>query len=125
MKFAYSRDGRPLLSWRGGTAPQGTRAADAKALGSLGGSSLGGTSITGPTLELPKAGAPEPLGGCACKPGMGDPFSMNLPWGHPPEGQFVQAVSGFADRVTALPLPAKIAGAAALFLLYRHMKKRK
>lgn len=135
MRYAYQRNGRPLLSWRGGTAPQGTRAADTKALGSLGGTSLDGSSILGPTLELPRAGAPEPLGDCTCKgttsgligQPMGDAYSLAIPWGahHPMPGQYVHAVAGFADRVSALPLPVKVAAAGALYLLYRQMKKRR
>lgn len=70
MRYAYQRDGRPLVSWRTGIPPQ-SRAADARSLGSL-----GGTTLDGPTLPAP--GAPEPLnvtghglGGCVCKGSCG------------------------------------------------------
>lgn len=71
MKYAYQRDGQPLIFW--GTqpsVPRQTRAADAVALGSLSGSSL-----DGPTLVLPRPGAPEPIlsgmGGCSCSGSCG------------------------------------------------------
>lgn len=64
MKYAYQRGGGPLVTW-GASAPQQSRAADAAALGSLGGSTL-----SEPTLLLPAPGAPEPilsgLSGCSC-----------------------------------------------------------
>lgn len=65
MKYAYQRQGGPILSWNR-AAPQQTRAADAKALGSLGGDTLG-------AMLLPMPGAPEPisgLGGCGSCGGM-------------------------------------------------------
>jgi hypothetical protein len=127
-RYAYQRNGAPLLSWRGGTAPQGTRAADCKALGSL----------SEPTLELPRAGAPEPLpalAGCECKgttsgligQPMGDAFSLALPWGGHMQGQYVQAapLSGIVDTVRALPLVAKIAGAVGLYFLWKKLTKKK
>lgn len=79
MKFAYLRAGGPILDWNTRTAPSQSRAADAVALGSLGGSTL-----DDPTLVLPAPGAPEPVGvtrppmsgcscsgSCGCGPGMG------------------------------------------------------
>jgi hypothetical protein len=71
MKYAYRRAGGPILDWRTGPPPQ-SRAADAVALGSLGGSSL-----SQPTLVLPAPGAPEPIGvsramsGCSCRGSCG------------------------------------------------------
>lgn len=102
MRYAYQRNGAPLLSWRGGTAPQGTRAADAKALGSLG----------EPTLELPRAGAPEPLpalAGCGCKGTV--------------SGIIGQPMGGIVDTITKAPMVAKVAGAVGLYFLYKKMKK--
>lgn len=92
MRFAYTNNGRPLLSWKGGTAPNGTRAADAKALGSLG----------GPTLELPRAGAPEPLG-CCTTPMAG--------------------VSEVVDKVKALSTPAKIGLGLAAYFLFKKIAR--
>ncbi len=127
-RYAYQRNGAPLLSWRGGTAPQGTRGADCKALGSL----------SEPTLELPRAGAPEPLpalAGCACKgtttgligQPMGDAYSLALPWGGHMQGQYVKAapLSGIVDTVKALPLVAKIAGAVGLYFLFKKLTKKR
>lgn len=105
MRFAYQRTGAPLLSWRGGTAPQGTRAADAKSLGSLG----------DPTLELPRAGAPEPLpalaGTCGCHGTT--------------SGLIGQPMGGIVDTLSNLSTPAKLGIAAAAFLAYKHFKKRR
>lgn len=71
MKFAYQRQGGPILSWRNGI-PKQTRAADATSLGCCGLGSLEGTSLDGSTI-LPAPGAPEPIGvtrpalnGCSC-----------------------------------------------------------
>ena len=67
MKYAYQRQGGPILSWNR-AAPQQSRAADSKALGSLGGDSLGAMML------LPLPGSPEPItgmGGCSSC-GMGD-----------------------------------------------------
>lgn len=126
MRYAYQRNGTPLLSWKGGTAPQGTRAADAKALGA----GLG--SLGDPTLELPRAGAPEPLpalAGCACKgtttgligQPMGDYLSDPIP------GQYVEAapLGGIVDTIRGLSLPVKIAGAIGIFFLWKKLAKRK
>jgi len=79
--YGYTyRDG-PLLRWGHGTPVQ-TKAADAQALGSL-----GGTTLSEPTLLLPAPGAPEiigvtgrsmmPMGGCSCSGtcGCGSPLS--------------------------------------------------
>jgi hypothetical protein len=71
MKYAYQRDGQPLVYWgTGPSVPRQTRAADSVALGSLGGSTL-----DGPTLELPVPGGPEPIlsgvGGCSCSGSCG------------------------------------------------------
>lgn len=79
MKYAYQRTGAPILDWSQGP-PRQSRAADAVALGSLG----GGSSLDHPTLLLPAPGAPEPIGvtrsamsgcscggSCGCGPGMG------------------------------------------------------
>jgi hypothetical protein len=102
MRYAYQRGGAPLLSWRGGTAPQGTRAADAKALGSLGGSSIGtGEAMyRAPKLELPVPGGPEPLGCSGCGP-----------------------MGGVVDTITNLPLPAKVGLGIAAFFLYKKIRK--
>lgn len=65
MKYAYMRDGTPLVNWRGrNAAPMQSRAADTVALGSL-----EGTTLDEPTLVLPAPGAPEPLNGVSCKCG--------------------------------------------------------
>lgn len=63
MKYAYQRQGGPLLNWTR-AAPQQTRAADAKALGCGCGPSLGslGDDSLG-AMELPRPGAPEPIAG--------------------------------------------------------------
>lgn len=70
MKYAYQRGGGPLVTWKQPAAPAQSRAADAAALGSL-----GGTTLSTPTLVLPAPGAPEPiLGGlsdCACSGSCG------------------------------------------------------
>lgn len=50
--YAFQRQGGPM-SWRNGPPPQ-NRAADAKSLGSL-----GGTVFSEPVITLPKPGAPE------------------------------------------------------------------
>lgn len=71
MKFAYQRQGGPIITWRNGI-PRQTRAADTVALGCCGLGSLEGTSLDGSTI-LPAPGAPEPIGvtrpamgGCSC-----------------------------------------------------------
>lgn len=69
MKYAYQRSGAPILDWSSGP-PRQSRAADAAALGSL-----GGTTLSTPTLVLPRPGAPEPIlggmGGCSCSGSCG------------------------------------------------------
>jgi len=82
MKYAYQRDGQPLVYWgTGPSAPHQTRAADAVALGSLGGSTLDGPTLGGPPMILPVPGGPEPIlsgvGGCSCTGscGCGTPLS--------------------------------------------------
>jgi hypothetical protein len=71
MKYAYQRNGAPIIAWgRGPSVPHQTRAADTVALGSL-----GGTTLDQPTLLLPAPGAPEPIlggmGGCSCSGSCG------------------------------------------------------
>jgi len=78
MKFAYQRQGGPLLTW-GMAAPPPARSAEARSLGSLG----GGSSLDHPTLVLPLPGAPEPIGvtqamgGCGCGCGGGCKGAMS------------------------------------------------
>lgn len=78
MKYAYQRNGAPLLDWADGPPRQSRPASTA--MGSLGGSSLAGSSLAGsslahPTLVLPAPGAPEPIlggvGGCSCSGSCG------------------------------------------------------
>lgn len=77
MRYAYQRQGGPILDWSAGP-PMQSRAADTVALGTLAGSSL-----DGPTLVLPAPGAPEPIlggmSGCSCSGtcgcGSGSPLS--------------------------------------------------
>lgn len=81
MRYAYQRDGRPLVYWGAEpSAPRQTRAADTVALGSLGGSTLDGPTLGGPSTILPVPGGPEPIlgmggcsctGSCGCGPGSG------------------------------------------------------
>lgn len=107
MRYAYQRDGAPLLQW-GMSAPRQSRAADAAALGSLG----GGTTLDHPTLVLPLPGAPEPVGitrngmsGCSCTGtcGCGTPLS------------------GIADAVPGGYLTLGVAA----FLAWKFLKKRR
>lgn len=115
MKYAYQRNGAPLLSWNR-APPQGSRAADARALGGLGsleGHSIKGSSLDGPTLELPRAGAPEPVGGlgCGCT-AIGDVAPAAAP-------------TGLVDKIGALSTPVKIAGVVGAYLLYKKLTKKK
>jgi hypothetical protein len=95
--------------------PYQSRAADAVALGSLGGSTLAGSTLAGPTL-LPKPGAPEPIGvtqqamgGCSCTGSCGC-------GGKSPMGDLL---SDIADAVPGGHVTL-IAGAAALaWILFR------
>ena len=122
MKYAYQNGGSPLLSWRR-AAPQETRAADAKALGSLGGSSL-----DGPTLELPRAGAPEPVGGVVYESdgGFRHPMKNALGCSGCGGGKVMESMgNSIVDKVAGLSMPVKIAGAVGLFLLYKKLKKKK
>lgn len=93
MKYAYQRDGQPIVYW--GTslsAPHQSRAADAAALGSLGGSTLGDT-------VLPAPGAPEPIlsgvGGCSCRGSCGCGTGLSGIAESVPGGYFTLAVAGF------------------------------
>ncbi len=79
MKYAYQRDGTPLIRW-GRTAPAQSRAADSVALGSLGGgSTLDHSTLEQGTIILARPGAPEVidgsglsgLGGCSCSGSCG------------------------------------------------------
>ncbi len=77
--YGYTYRNGPLLRWGHGT-PVETRAADARALGSLSGDAPTGHTLAGSTLSganlLPAPGAPEPIGvtgkammpmgGCSC-----------------------------------------------------------
>lgn len=74
MKYAYQRQGGPLLNW-GNAAPPQSRAADARSLGSLGDDTLGAMAPRS-TFKLPKPGAPEQvqfgaLGCSSCRPVSG------------------------------------------------------
>lgn len=60
MKYPYMNDGGQM-SWKNGP-PRQSQGADARSLGSL-----GGTTLDHPTLVLPAPGAPEPLNGVGCK----------------------------------------------------------
>lgn len=91
MKFAYQRQGGPIITWRRGSIPRQSRAGETKSLGCapcaamLGMGSLEGTTLDHPTLPAP--GAPEPIGvarrpmsgidckcggTCGCSGGVGD-----------------------------------------------------
>lgn len=128
-KYVYQRGGGPLLSWNN-AAPQQTRAADAKSLGSL-----GGTVFSAPTLELPRAGAPEPLGNCGCKgtvsgligQPMGGYADEYIPYGGKVPGQYVVAtpLSGIVDTVSNLSTPAKVGLGLAAYFLYKKLKKKR
>jgi hypothetical protein len=53
-RYIYQRGGAPLLQWRNGVGPSGSRAGETRGLGSLGGNTL--------DVPLPVPGGPEPLG---------------------------------------------------------------
>lgn len=102
IKYAYLRNGAPLIRW-GTMAPHQSRAADTVSLGSL-----GGTTLDTPTLILPRPGAPEPLplngcscsGTCGCGPGTG--------------------LSGIADSIPG----GYVTLGVAAFLAWKFFKKR-
>ncbi len=108
-RYLYARNGAPILSWKN-APPQGSRAGDAKALGSLG----------EPTLELPVPGGPEPLGGCGCKP---KPSALAGCGCH--GGEVALTFSGVIETVSALSLPMKIAAGVGSYLLYKHIKRKR
>lgn len=107
MKFAYQRQGAPLLRW-GMAAPASARSATNRSLGGLG-SLGGGSSLDHPTLPLP--GAPEPIGvaqavgdcGCGCG------------------GRCSGGMSGIVD---AIPGGYLTIGGAVLALLLLRKKRR-
>ncbi len=111
MKFAYLRDGSPLLDWRSGIPPQQSRAADAAALGSL-----GGTTLDAPTLILPRPGAPEPIG--VTVPGPPRPSLMGCSC-HGSCG-CGSGLSGIADAVPGGYLTLGV----GVFLLWRMLRKK-
>jgi hypothetical protein len=114
MKFAYQRQGGPLVTW-GQAAPKQSRAAETSGLGSL-----GGTTLDEPTLVLPAPGAPEPIGvtppssytrpvgplnGCSCHGSCGCGGSL----------------SGFVDSVPG----GYITLGVAAFLAWRMLRKHR
>jgi len=131
MRYAYQNSGHPILKW-GMAAPSQTRAPRA---------SLG--SLDTPTLVLPKPGAPEPINGCGGLGSTRSPRVMESDGGfkHPmavgtvmtSDGYFKDlsgckcsgsGLSGIADTVAAMSLPAKLAAVAGAYLLYKHFKKK-
>jgi hypothetical protein len=115
MKYAYQRDGAPLVRW-GQAAPAQTRAADSVSLGSLGGgSSLDHSTLEQATIILPRPGAPEVidgsglsgLGGCSCSGSCGCGPAASL--------------SGIVD---AVPGGIVTLGLAAVAAWYFFKKKR-
>lgn len=101
MKYAYQRQGGPILSWKR-AAPQQSRGADAKSLGSLSGDTLG-------VDLLPRAGAPEPISGCSgC--GMGAVTGTVTP-----------ADQSLINRNRMIA----VAGVVGAFLLFKKLKKRR
>lgn len=116
-RYIFQRDGRPLLRW-GDRAPTQSRGADTRALGSLGGTSLGGTTLSAPTLELPVPGGPEPMpmsglgGDCGC--------SVKARCGCPDPG-----LGGVAETLGGLSTLQKVGAGVAIYLLYKHFKKRR
>lgn len=76
MKYAYQRNGTPLVMWDNSpSVPRQSRAADTVAMGSLGGGTTLEGSTLGPPVIFPRPGAPEPIlsgvGGCSCSGSCG------------------------------------------------------
>jgi hypothetical protein len=129
VKFAYRNTGTGL-SWAGGPPTQ-TGGGDKRSLGAiavpsrargvrqeLGMGSLGGTSLDGHTFDhhtlqgttigmpMPRPGAPEPLAGCACSGGC-------------------HCKGALGDTGAGAGTVELVIGAAALYLAYKHFKKRR
>ncbi|HMG58028.1 MAG TPA: hypothetical protein VK601_31220 [Kofleriaceae bacterium] len=114
MKYAYQRDGAPLIRW-GQVAPMQSRAADSVALGSLGGgSSLDHSTLEQGTIILPRPGAPEVidgsglsgLGGCSCSGSCGC-------------GSAAPSLSGIVDAIPGGVITLGIAAAVAAWMLLK------
>ncbi len=118
--YAYQKTGAAPMSWLNGP-PNAARAADARALGSLGGVGVKalGTKSYGSLgdVVLPRPGAPEVMGDCGCGGGCG-----KAGVGDTSIGQMgVKVIDTVNSFVRSYPLPT-LAVAIGLYLKFK--KKR-